>query len=145
LVRDHAVNILFQVGVKREADLPEVPLWSELARNDEERQILDALSGYIAVGRPILTAPNVPNERVRALRQAFDDTLKDPQFIEAARKANMYLNPLGGAELQQIVDRIVNQPAAIIAKVKQAIEIKDVQALPEDQKPKGAASEDSKE
>ncbi len=144
-VREHAVNILFQVGVKREADLPAVPLWSELARNDDERKILEALSGYIAVGRPILTAPNVPNDRVRALRQAFDETLRDPQFIEAARKADMYLNPLGGAELQQIVDRIVNQPAAIIAKVKQAIEIKDVQALPGDQRPKGAASEDSKE
>src|SRR5215470_7294046 len=100
-LRERKINILFQVGPRREADLPDVPLWSELGANDSQRQVLDILSGDVAVGRPILTAPDVPPERVKALRKAFDETLKDPKFIEAAKNANMYFNPMGGEELQR--------------------------------------------
>jgi tripartite-type tricarboxylate transporter receptor subunit TctC len=128
-ISERKVNILYQVGPRREADL-DAPLWSELAQNDEQRQILDVLSGDVAVGRPILTAPDVPAERVKALRAAFDATLKDPKFIAAAEQARMYLNPMGGEELQQIVGRIVSPSPAVIAKVKDAIKIKDVQQLP---------------
>jgi tripartite-type tricarboxylate transporter receptor subunit TctC len=125
-IRERKVNILFQVGPRREADLPDVPLWTELAQNETQRRVLDVLSGDAAVGRPILTAPEVPPERVKALRQAFDDTLADPQFIAAARQANMYFNPMRGEELQQIVARIVSQPADVMAMVKEALGSKDV-------------------
>ncbi len=126
-LRDHAINILFQVGPRRESDLPDVPLWTELAANEDQRQVLDILSGDVSVGRPILTAPDVPADRVKALRQAFDDTMRDPQFIEAAKQSNMELNPMGGEELQRIVGKIVAPPAKILAIVKDAIAIKDVQ------------------
>src|ERR1700693_71656 len=88
-LRDHKINILFQIGTKREPGLPDVPLWSELGATDEQRQVLDILSGDVAVGRPILTAPGVPPDRVRALRRAFDDTLVDPAFIGAVKQAHM--------------------------------------------------------
>jgi tripartite-type tricarboxylate transporter receptor subunit TctC len=126
-IKDHKINILFQVGPKREADLPDVPLWSELGQNDDQRRVLEILSGDAAVGRPILTAPDVPADRVKALRKAFDDTLRDPAFIEAAKQANMYFNPMPGEELQQVVNKIASPPERILALVKQAIEIKDVQ------------------
>jgi len=127
---DKKVNILFQVGPRREADLPDVPLWSDLAQNDEQRQILDVLSGDVAVGRPILTAPDVPAERVGALRQAFDETMKDPKFVAAAEQANMYFNPIGGEELQRIVGRILNPSPEVMAKVKNALKPNDLQGLP---------------
>jgi tripartite-type tricarboxylate transporter receptor subunit TctC len=126
-LRDHAINILFQIGPRRERDLPDTPLWTELAGNAEQRQVLEVLSGDVSVGRPILTTPDVPADRVDALRKAFDDTMHDPQFIEAAKQANMDINPMGGAELQQIVGKIVAPPANILAMVKDAIAIKDVQ------------------
>jgi tripartite-type tricarboxylate transporter receptor subunit TctC len=125
-LRDHAINILFQVGPRRESDLPDVPLWTELAGNTEQRQVLDILSGDVSVGRPIVTAPDVPADRVKALRQAFDDTMRDPQFIEAAKQSNMDINPMGGEELQQVVGRIVTPSPKILAMVKDAIAIKDV-------------------
>ena len=125
-LRDHTINILFQIGPRRETDLPDVPLWSELAGNDDQRQVLELLSGDVSVGRPILTAPNVPADRVKALRQAFAETMRDPQFIEAAKQANMEMHPMDGEELQQAVDKIVASPPKILAMVKDAIEIKDV-------------------
>jgi tripartite-type tricarboxylate transporter receptor subunit TctC len=137
-LRERKVNILFQVGHRREADL-DAPLWSELGESDEQRQILEVLSGDIAVGRPILTAPGVAAERVAALRKAFDDTLNDPQFIETARKAGMYLNAMGGVELQAIASRIVTPSPQIIAAVKEAIRVKDVQELPATRRPSGTA------
>lgn len=126
-LRDRSINILFQVGPRREADLPDVPLWTELAGNDDQRQVLALLSGDVSVGRPILTAPNVPAERVRALRQAFDETMHDPQFIDAAKQANMEIHSMGGDELQQAVEKIVSSPPRILAMVKDVIAIKDVQ------------------
>lgn len=126
-LRDHTINILFQVGPRREPDLPDVPLWTELAGNDDQRQVLTLLSSDVSVGRPILTAPNVPADRVKALRQAFAETVRDPQFIEAAKQANMEMNPMEGEELQQVVEQIVSSPPRILAMVKDAIAIKDVQ------------------
>jgi tripartite-type tricarboxylate transporter receptor subunit TctC len=126
-LRNHTINVLFQVGPQREADLANVPLWTDLAANDDQRQVLTLLSGDVAVGRPILTPPNVPADRVTALRQAFIDTMRDPQFIAAAKQANMEMNPMGGDELQQIVEQIVSSPPRILAMAKEAIAIKDLQ------------------
>ena len=126
-VRDHVINVLFQVGPRREADLPDVPLWTELAENDQQRRVLELLSGDVAVGRPILTAPNVPAERVKALRQAFAETMRDPQFIAAAKQANLNMHPMLGEELQQAVGGIVSAPADVVAQVKAVLATKDVQ------------------
>jgi tripartite-type tricarboxylate transporter receptor subunit TctC len=141
-LRDHTINILFQIGTKREADLPDVPLWSELGQTEEQHQILEILSGDVAVGRPILTAPGVPTERVRALRRAFDETVADPAFMEAVTQAHMDFNPIGGEQLQEVAGQIAGASPQVIAKVKEAIKIKDVRQLPADQKPKGGSAGD---
>ncbi len=129
-IKDNKVNILFQVGPHREPDLPGPPLLTELAQNEEQKQILEVVSGDAAIGRPVLTAPDVPAERVRALRKAFDDVMRDPAFQEAAKKAQMYFNPMGGEELQKIVNRIVSPSPQVIEKVKEAIRPKNLQTLP---------------
>jgi tripartite-type tricarboxylate transporter receptor subunit TctC len=129
-IKDKKVNILFQVGPHREKDLPDPPLLTELAQNEEQKQILELISGDAAVGRPILTAPDVPAARVAALRKAFDATMRDPAFQEAAKKANMSFNPIGGEELQKIVTRIVSPSPQVIARVKEVILPKNLQTLP---------------
>jgi hypothetical protein len=78
---------------------------------------------------------------VAALRRAFDETMKDPQFVDAVGKGNMDINPIGGEELQQVVGRIVSASPEMVAKVKEAIKIKDVRPVPPDQAPKGGAAE----
>jgi len=143
-LKDHLITILFQVGLKREPDLPDVPLWSELGRDGEQRQVLEVLSGDVAVGRPFLTSPGVPTERVAALRKAFDDTMKDPAFLAETAKTHMDINPVGGAELQEIVGKIASPSPKVIEMVKQAILVKDVKELPDELKPKkpGGKSEE---
>ncbi len=63
------------------------------------------------MGRPIFTTPDVPADRVKVLRDAFDATIKDPAFLEEARRLNLSINPSSGTELQQIVANIVDAPA----------------------------------
>jgi tripartite-type tricarboxylate transporter receptor subunit TctC len=75
------------------------------------------LSEPVAVGRPIFTTPGVPPDRVKILRDAFDATIKDPAFLEEARKLNLPINALSGAELQQLVANIVNAPADVTGRL----------------------------
>lgn len=104
---------LAQIGLKRAADLPDVPLLSELATNADDRAALRLLSAPTAIGRPIMTTPDVPADRVKALRAAFDKTMKDPEFIADAKKSKFDLDPISGEELQKIVAEIIATPKEI--------------------------------
>jgi tripartite-type tricarboxylate transporter receptor subunit TctC len=118
LVRKHEINILVQVGVHKEKDLPDVPLMTELARDADGKAILEFISKSMSVGRPVGTTPGVPKERVEALRKAFDDTLSDPEFLAEARKANAEIAPMDGVTLQNLIDDVMNAPQSIKDKVK---------------------------
>jgi len=128
-LRDKKVNILFQVGPAREPDLPDVPLLTELAKTPDQKKVFEVLSADVSVGRPFLTTPGVPATRVAALRKAFDDTIKSKPFLADAEKMKMDISPMSGVELQKIVSATVEMPESIIALVKAAIEIRDMEAL----------------
>ena len=78
-----------QVGLKKEPDLPDVPLMLELAASDEDRQVLELMSSGSQIGRALFAPPGVPAERIAALRAAFDAMVKDPEFIAAAAKRKL--------------------------------------------------------
>jgi tripartite-type tricarboxylate transporter receptor subunit TctC len=117
-VKDQKIIVLVQVGLKRAPDLPDVPLLSELAGNDMDRQVLTFLSADTAIARALVTTPDTPPERVAALRRAFDETMRDPAFLAEADQATLDVIPLGGAESQGIADSIVNTPPEVIARAK---------------------------
>ena len=110
------INILLQIGPRRAKGLENVPLMTELAKNDAERRILSLLSSSVMVGRPILTPPEVPADRVAALRAAFRATMKDPEYIAEAAKLNLDIEPTYGEELQKFVEEIATTPPEL-AKV----------------------------
>ena len=112
-VRDKKINILVQIGLKKADDLPDVPLLMDLGSNDDDRAALKLVSAPPSVGRPIFSTPNVPADRVQALRAAFDATMKDPAFLEEAKKTGLDINPTSGAELQKVVSDIIDTPKPI--------------------------------
>lgn len=107
-VNDKLINVLVQIGLEREPDLPDTPLLIELAENEADEALFRLLSGPVAVGRPIMTTPGVPEERLQILRDAFEAMVQDPEFIAAAATENLDLNPTNGEDLQQIVQDIVD-------------------------------------
>ena len=109
-LRDKKINILVQVGLKKAHDLQDVPLLMDLARNDDDRTLLKLLSTPATIGRPIFTTPETPSDRVAALRAGFDAMLRDPNFLADAARANLEIDSVSGAELQEIVADILKTP-----------------------------------
>jgi tripartite-type tricarboxylate transporter receptor subunit TctC len=112
------IIMLVQVGLKRDPELPDVPLLLELVSNDLDHKVMTFLSAETAISRAAVTTPDVPAERVEALRRAFDATMKDPQFLAEAEKAKMDIGAMTGEESQKIADSIVNTPPEVIARAK---------------------------
>jgi tripartite-type tricarboxylate transporter receptor subunit TctC len=108
-LRDHKLNVLLQVGLRREPDLANVPLLSELASNPQDQAVLALLSSPIMLGRPLFTSPDVPPARVGALRHAFDETMRDPDFLLAARQERLDIDPVAGASMQAFVKHVVSE------------------------------------
>lgn len=124
-VRDKKINIIFQVGLKRSRELPDVPLFMDYAKNDLDRAALRLFSAAATIGRPLFSTPDVPKERVDALRTAFDATVKDPAFLEAAAKSGLDIEPVSGVELQRIVDEIVSTPKNVTERLAKIIALPD--------------------
>lgn len=112
------VRILVQFALKRHHEMPTVPTALEIAQTDEEKAILTAVLAATEVGKPVLTAPNVPAERVTLLRRAFDQMVKDPEFAAEFTKQGLDLEPLPGEALQKLVEDVANIPPALAEKVK---------------------------
>jgi tripartite-type tricarboxylate transporter receptor subunit TctC len=117
-IADKKIIILVQVGLKRDPDLPDVPLLLELATNDLDRKVLTFLSAETALSRSLVTTADVPAERLAALRRAFDATMKDPAFLADAEKSKMDISAMTGEESQVIADSIVNTGPDVIARAK---------------------------
>jgi tripartite-type tricarboxylate transporter receptor subunit TctC len=123
-IAEKKLNVLVQIGLKRDPDLPNVPLFIELAENAEQRAVLEFITKGAIVGRPFAVGSGVPKERVEALRQAFDRAVVDPEFLAEAERMKAEISPVGGAELQQLIADVVGAPPEIRAKAKKAMELK---------------------
>lgn len=117
-VKDKKINVLLQIGLKKEPELPNVPLFTDILTDEKARNSVLLLSRSVAVGRPLMTAPGVPADRVAALRRAFDETMLDPRYVADVKRAKMVLNPTDGKTLQKLVTSIVNTPPEVIAFTK---------------------------
>jgi tripartite-type tricarboxylate transporter receptor subunit TctC len=116
------INILVQIGLAKTPDLPDVPLLMELGANDDDRRLLRVLSASTALGRPIFTTPDVPAERVEALRQAFAAMVRDPAFVEEAKRGKFDIDPSSGEAMQKIVTEMMAVPKAQSERLRQIIE-----------------------
>jgi tripartite-type tricarboxylate transporter receptor subunit TctC len=120
-LKDNKIVLLAQVGIERDPEFKNVPLMTEFARSEEERKILALFSADVVLGRPFLTTPGVPPERVAMLRKAFVDMTKDPEYLKESKAAALDVSLVEGAKIQQIVEGLVQTPEPIVAKAKVAI------------------------
>jgi tripartite-type tricarboxylate transporter receptor subunit TctC len=116
-VKNGQMRVLFQLGLEKHPELPDVPLALDFARNDEERLILETAFLPYEFGRPYITTPELPAERLTALRAAFFETLKDPAFVDEVRKSNMEVNPIPPERLKALVDKAYSLPASLVARI----------------------------
>ncbi len=115
------INLLLQIGTEREPDFPELPLLSDLTRNDDHRRILAFLSGEVGIGKPFLTTPGVPTDRLAALRSAFEATTKDPAYLAEAQRLNIGVRAASHEKIAAIAQSILATPPELVAKTREAI------------------------
>jgi len=115
-------NVMLQFGLRKAAELPNVRMLQDLAANPKQREIFEFLCLVPAMGRPFFMSQATPTERAAAIRQAFAATMKDPGFLEDARRARLDVEPLTGAEIAQIVARKFNAPEDVRAVGKKVME-----------------------
>jgi tripartite-type tricarboxylate transporter receptor subunit TctC len=117
-LRDKKVNVLLQTGLDRAPDLQGVPRLVDLARNDEQRQILELFSQAEKIGRSLTAPPGVPPQPIAILRAAFAATLKDFGFLAEAKSMELSLNPMMGADLQAMIGKSFDYPPALLQKAR---------------------------
>jgi tripartite-type tricarboxylate transporter receptor subunit TctC len=121
-LRDKRITILAQVGAKRAHEIQDVPLVTELAKSEENRQVFKLISAAPGLGRPFVAPPGVPADRLAILRKAFAATMEDQAFLAEAEKLQLDIDAISAEEVTQLVRETVNAPASVVAKAKAAIE-----------------------
>ena len=111
--------VVLQVVSKPHRDLPNVPLAQSLAKSDEARQLLKAgIEDAAEFYRPYVAPPRTPKQRVEILRQAFDATMRDGEFLADSKKANLEIEPITGQEMERLVAGIFKLDPSLAAKLK---------------------------
>jgi tripartite-type tricarboxylate transporter receptor subunit TctC len=100
------ITITLQVGVRRHEDLPNVPLMSELTDDPQKKAVLTLISSRQAMARPFVAPPGIPADRLKALDDAFDATMKDPAFLAEAKSLDLEVHPVDAKTLTELVQQI---------------------------------------
>ncbi len=116
------LNILMQLSTSRHPDLPDVPLILDFAKNETERKAMELVFAPLALGRPLAAPPGIPADRGQALRAAFDATVKDKAFLAAADKAKLDITPIGGTEIQKLVEGMYSSTQEVVELAKKVVE-----------------------
>jgi tripartite-type tricarboxylate transporter receptor subunit TctC len=124
-IRDKKIVFLVQIGDVRDPTLPDIPLMTDLAKTEEQREILALISSPMALGQPYLAPPGLPAERVALLRQALAETFRDKDFLAETAKVAFDIRPIDGEEIARIVHATTTAPPAIVAKAKAAMAAPD--------------------
>jgi tripartite-type tricarboxylate transporter receptor subunit TctC len=119
-ITDKKVRILLQIALEKHRDLKDVPAALELARTEEERQIIALWAAPNKMGRPFYAPIELPKDRAELLRRSFDRTMKDPALLAEAQKTKVFVSPTTGEQVHALIDRIYATPKHVVAKVLEA-------------------------
>jgi tripartite-type tricarboxylate transporter receptor subunit TctC len=115
------VNIINQAALKKQPELPDIPLASDLTQEPEKLQILKLFLATQEIARPFAAPPDIPADRKAALIAAFEQTMKDAEFLAEAQKLSMDVNPLGAQAVADLITELYATPKAVVEKAAQAM------------------------
>ena len=120
-IPNKVVNVLLQAGSQSRPELKDVPNVLTLARNAEEKQVLEFLYAGQDIGRPFVAPPDLPPERLKMLRDAFNATMKDPEFVSDVKRSKLDLEPEDGEHIAALIAKIYATPKPIVERVSNLI------------------------
>jgi tripartite-type tricarboxylate transporter receptor subunit TctC len=117
-VKSGKVKIFLQIDVERSRDMPNTPALGELV-NEVDRAALRLLTAPGVIARPVFGPPDMPPERLAALRKAFDDAMVDKEFLEEARRQQLEVAPMGGAAMERLIRDLYASDPKVIARARE--------------------------
>jgi tripartite-type tricarboxylate transporter receptor subunit TctC len=120
-IRDKKIRMLVQYGTERIDDLPDVPTAVELADNAEAKEMFGFFAIKFKAAYPFVMPPEVPADRLSAVRSAFDQTVKDADFLAGMRKAGLSVKPTSGPEIEKLVQSTYKVPQQTLDKLRSLI------------------------
>ena len=121
LAREGKINILFQAGLNPDPRLKNIPVGTDLARSEADRRALRLFFVRASLGRPFVAPPGVPAGRVAALRNAFADTMKDPEFLKDAKLQELNVDAMSGQEIADMLASVYRTPKDVVARTARAM------------------------
>jgi tripartite-type tricarboxylate transporter receptor subunit TctC len=115
------VNLPVQLSLTKGSDLPDVPLISEFAANDRQRQMLKLILSRQEMARPYAAPPDLPDDRKAALRKAFDNAWSDPELLAEMAARGQEVNPVSGAALDRLIAELYATPKDVVEATRRAI------------------------
>jgi tripartite-type tricarboxylate transporter receptor subunit TctC len=117
-LEQHLINLIAQMAPQKHPDLKDVPNVLDMLKDEESRQAFLLVFGAGNMGRPVAAPPGVPPERLQALRTAFDETVKDPEFLDDVKKSNVDVDqPRDGAYVEKTLRQLYATPKNVIDRV----------------------------
>jgi tripartite-type tricarboxylate transporter receptor subunit TctC len=123
-IRQGRIRMLVQFGGERVAEIKEVPAVVELAASEDDREIWRFFTSKFKMARPLALPPEVPAERVKALQDAFDATMRDPQFLEEAKQIGLQIDPLGGEAIGRLIAQMQATPEGLVERLRRLLAAK---------------------
>lgn len=121
-IADGKLNFILQMGPK-EKELPQVPSFLDLVKTSREQAMVRLLQSNQFVGRSIYAPPGIPADRLTALRDAFDKTMRDPEFLARMKTLKLEVNPQTGAALQGDIEQTMENAETAARDIKQRLEL----------------------
>ena len=121
-IKNDKLNVLVQLGLAKLPELPNVPSGLDLVSDPVKKQVLELILIRQEIGRPLAAPPGVPADRLEVLRQAFDDTMKDPEFLAEAAKLQLEIEPLDAHAIDTLLANAFASPKAIVAQAAELVE-----------------------
>jgi tripartite-type tricarboxylate transporter receptor subunit TctC len=122
-LRDKKLNILVQTALEPEPELTKlgVPTMWEFIKNEDDKKAAELVVSQQVFGRPIIAPPGTAPDAVKILREGLSKVLADKDFLADAEKAKIDINPLDGAKVQEVVEKVYGSPPAVVARAKELI------------------------
>jgi tripartite-type tricarboxylate transporter receptor subunit TctC len=117
-VAEKKVDILLQLGISKDPELPDVPLLGDLVANAIDKQALHLMLAPSEIGRPFLAPPGLPADRTKALRAAFNASMTDAELIDSAKKQRLDISPATGEEMEALIAKVYQSPQPVVERAK---------------------------
>jgi hypothetical protein len=120
-VKEGRFKLIVQLGPKTTDELGPIPSIFDFLKDEKDRKVLEFHFNTKLLGRPLAGPPGVPPERLAVLRKAFQDTMRDPEFLAEAKKANLDIDPATHEQVEQLLAKFADYPKDVLERAKRAI------------------------